>query len=716
MQSKRLSLYCLILVTAVAETAGAQTYSISTFAGGGPPPTPAVGVSISIGTPLGISTDESGNAYFASLNCVFRVDPTGVVTRIAGNSRSGYSGDGGPAILAQLSDPWAVTVDRLGDVYVADFGNYRVRRIGPDGMINTVAGNGTLGSSGDGGAAIDAQLTYPTGVAVDSSGNLFIAETNFFTDLPPHGNRIRKVTPDGVINTVAGNGTSGFSGDGGPAIEATLNQPWSIAADRAGNLFIADYYNNRVRKVSLDGIITSVIAKSTSDPHCIADSSGDGGPASRAHFCAPQSVAVDDSGNLFIGEYGFDDDETDGRALLNFLIRKISPNGTITTSAGSGFHGFSGDGGPARAADLLGGPLAVNKTGALFLADSTRVRQVSPDGIIRTLAGNGYASFSGDGGPVTRAMLDRPVAVTTDRTGNVFILDSPFYSRIRKVIPDGTINTVAGNGSQGYSGDGGPAIDAALFQPQGLAADAAGDLFIADLYNNRLRKVSPDGIITTIAGTGGASRSDGGYAVDIPVSPNAVVADAAGSVFIAEGLRIRKLTPDGLIQTVAGIFGSSGFSGDGGPATEAQLQYAGGIALDAVGNLFIADRNRVRKVTVDGLITTVAGNGEDGYSGDGGPAVQAALRAFGVAVDDAGNLFIIGDNRVRRVSPDGLITTIAGLGTPGYSGDGGPAVRAEMWAPRSLAVDRSGNIYIADTGNNAVRVLHPRQVKRPISR
>jgi sugar lactone lactonase YvrE len=708
MRSTRFSLYCLILSTAALETNLAQTYSISTYAGGGPPPTPAAGVDISIGLPLGIASDQSGNAYFASLNCVFKVDRIGVVTRIAGNSRGGYSGDGGPAIAAQLLNPWGVTVDGIGNVYVADFGNFRIRRIGLDGIITTVAGNGTFGSSGDGGAAIDAQLSYPTGVAIDSSGNLFIAQSYFFSNIPPGANRIRKVSPDGLIQTVAGNGTYGFSGDGGPAVAAALSQNWSIAVDPAGNLFIADYFNNRVRKVSPDGIITSVIAKSTSDSRCIADSSGDGGPASRAHFCAPHTVAVDDSGNLFIGEYGFYDDGTDDRLPLNFIIRKVSPNGTISTLAGNGVSGFSGDGGPARAAELVGGPLAVDKTGALFLADSTRIREISPDGIIRTTAGNGYASFSGDGGPVASAMLDRPVAVTTDRAGNVFILDNPFYSRVRKVTPDGIINTVAGNGTQGYSGDGGPAIAAAFRQPQSLAVDAAGDLFIADVNNNRVRKVSPDGLITTIVGNGGASsRVDSGSAMDIAISPNAVAVDAAGDLFIADGLRIRKLTPDDFIQTVAGMFGSSGFSGDGGPATQAQLQYPRGIALDALGNLFIADGSRVRKVATDGVITTVAGNGEEGYSGDGGPATQAALVAVAVAVDDAGNLFILGNNRVRKVLPDGLITTIAGLGTPGYSGDGGPAAKAEIWAARSLALDQAGNIYIADTGNNAVRVLRP---------
>ena len=706
MKPARFSLYCLILGAVALETALAQTYSISTYAGGGPPPTPAAGVDIAIGTPLGIASDQSGNAYFASLNCVFKVDRTGVVTRIAGTARAGFSGDGGAAVAAQLSNPWAVTMDGIGNVYVADFGNYRIRRIDPDGIITTVAGNGTLGSLGDGGAAIDAQLTYPTGIAIDRTGNLFIAESYFFS-ITAGGNRIRKVSADGLIRTVAGNGTYGFSGDGGPAVDAALSNPSSIAVDPAGNLFIADYFNNRVRKVSPEGIITSVIAHSTSDRHCIADSSGDGGPVGRAHFCAPYSLAVDESGNLFIGEYGFDDDGTDDRLPLNFLVRKLSPNGTLSTLAGNGVRGFSGDGGPARAAELVGGPLTVDETGALFLADSMRIREITPGGIIRTAAGNGYSSFSGDGGPVASAMLDRPVAVTTDRLGNVFILDNPFYSRVRKVTPDGIINTMAGNGTEGFSGDGGPAVAAALNQPSSITVDSAGDLFIADVYNNRVRKVSPDGIIATIAGDGGAWRSDSGDAINLSISPSAVAADAAGDLFIADGLRIRRLTPDGFIQTVAGIFGSSGFSGDGGPATEAQLQYPRGIALDAAGNLFIAVGNRVRKVAVDGVITTVAGNGEDGYSGDGGPATQAALNAVAVAVDDAGNLFILGNNRVRRVSPDGVITTIAGLGTPGYSGDGGPAVRAEMWAPRSLAVDQAGNIYIADFGNDAVRVLRP---------
>jgi sugar lactone lactonase YvrE len=611
-------------------------------------------------------------------------------------------------VAAQLANPWAVAVDSAGNVYVADSANNRVRRITSDGIITTVAGRGTLGSAGDGGPATSAQLAYPTGVAIDSAGNLLIAESFYFGPTRAGGNRIRKVSPDGVIQTLAGNGTYGSSGDGGPAVDAALSVPLAIAVDGDNNLFIADYYANRVRKVSPDGIISTVIANGSSDRRCVANSSGDGGPVSRAHFCAPLSVAVDEDGNLFIGEYGFSDDPTDDRVPLNFLVRKVSRAGTITTVAGNGSSGFSGDGGPGSRAELVGGPIAISRTGDLFLADQTRIREVSPAGIIRTIAGNGNISFSGDGGPAASAMLNGPVAVTTDRAGTVFLVDSPFYSRVRKVTPDGIISTVAGNGTQSYSGDGGPAVAAALFQPTGLAVDNAGDLFIADHNNNRVRKVSPEGIITTVVGNGGgSSRVESGSAAETPISPSAVAVDAAGNLFIVDGLRVRKLSPDGMVRTVAGIFGSPGFSGDGGPATEAQLQNPTGIALDAEGNLFIADRNRVRKVGADGVITTVAGNGEDDYSGDGGPATQAAVSAIGIAVDDAGNIFILGSNRVRKVSPEGMITTIAGIGTPGYSGDGGPAAEAQLWAARSLAVDQAGNIYIADIGNNAVRVLRP---------
>jgi sugar lactone lactonase YvrE len=279
-------------------------------------------------------------------------------------------------------------------------------------------------------------------------------------------------------------------------------------------------------------------------------------------------------------------------------------------------------------------------------------------GTITTVAGNGTPGFSGDGGPATNARLAYPTGVAVDAAGNLYIADR-LNSRVRKVSTSGTITTVAGDGSAGFSGDGGPATNAQLAGPYGVAVDAAGNLYIADFQNSRVRKVSTSGTITTVAGDG-----------------------------------------------------SFGFSGDGGPATNAQLAGPNGVAVDAAGNLYIADINnhRVRKVSTSGTITTVAGNGTPGFSGDGGPATNARLRPpTGVAVDAAGNLYIadIFNQRVRKVSTSGTITTVAGTGIYGFSGDGGPATNARLAYPSGVAVDAAGNLYIADQNNHRVRKVAP---------
>ena len=583
-----------------------------------------------------------------------------------------------------------MAVDAAGNLFIADTNNDRIRQVSPDGVIRTVAGNGIRGFSGDGGPAANASLALPQAVAVDAAGNLFIADTENY--------RIRQVSLDGVIRTVAGNGILGFSGDGGPATNASLNLPQGMAVDAAGNLFIADSHNGRIRQVSPDGVIRTVAGNG------ILGFSGDGGPATDASLNFPQGVAVDAAGNLFIAD------------AENHRIRQVSPDGVIRTVAGNGDYGFSGDGGPATNASLSSPKgVAVDAAGNLFIADrfNHRIRQVSPDGVIRTVAGNGDFDFSGDGGPATNASLGGTSGVAVDGAGNLFIADAE-NDRIRQVSPDGIILTVAGNGLGGFSGDGGPATNAFLSNPQGVAVDAAGNLFIADTENHRIRQVSPDGIIRTVAGNGlGGFSGDGGPATNVSLHfPQGVAVDAVGNLFIADSFNglIRQVSPDGVIRTVAGNRDFFGFSGDGGPATNASLEFPEGVAVDAAGNLFIADigNDRIRQVSPDGIIRTVAGNGIRGFSGDGGPATNASLEfPQGVAVDAAGNLFIAdwGNHRIRQVSLDGIIRTVAGNGIHGFSGDGGLATNASLSQPVGVAVDAAGNLFIAEAENDRIRVV-----------
>ncbi len=380
--------------------------------------------------------------------------------------------------------------------------------------------------------------------------------------------------------------------------------------------------------------------------------------------------------------------------------------------AGNGIPRFSGDGGPATSAALTSPEgLAVDATGNLYIADTAnhRIRQLSPSGIISTVAGGGPFKFSGDGGPATSAALQFPGDVASDAAGNLYIADS-LNHRIRKVsAAGGIITTMAGNGIQGFSGDGGPATSAALNTPYGVTVDAASNLYIADSQNDRIRKVSPSGVISTVAG-GGSALGDGGPATSASLGPLGVAVDAAGNLYIADvqNQRIRRVSPSGIITTVAGN-GVQGFSGDGGPATSASLRRPSRAAVDAAGNLYIADggNSRIRKVSPSGIISTVAGNGISGSSGDCGPATSASLNfpfgIPGVALDAAGNLYIADANRIRKISSNGMISTVAGNGVFGFSGDGGPATSAALNSPAGVAMDAAGNLYIADFSNDRIR-------------
>ncbi len=629
--------------------------------------------------PYDVTFDAAGNMYIADTRNqrVRKVDTNGVITTIAGNGQALYAGDGGPATLASLQGPIAVATDAAGNVYITDQANQRIRKVDAvSGNITTVAGNGVAGSgadglAGDGGPAILASLFQPVGIAIGPDGNLYIADQA--------NSRIRKVDlVTGIITTVAGNGTLAFSGDGGPATSAQLYYPTDVIFDPAGNFYIADSANQRVRKVDAQtGIITTVAGSGTQG------FAGDGGPATAAAFSLPAALAFDAAGNLYISDFG------------NERIRRMDTGGIVTTIAGNGSEALGGDGGSATGAQLLIGPRDVvfDAVGNLYVADhfNNRIRKVDPNGVISTFAGtgkgyyrepplnpNGDPHFSGDGGPATLAHISNPAAAAFDRAGNLFIADAG-NERIRKVNAAGIISTYAGTGVSAYNGDGIPATTAQLSVDGGLAFDAAGNLYIADTFNNRVRKVDAStGIITTYAG-------------------------------------------DGYQDPLTGM---GRYAGDGGPATQASLYFPRQVAFDAGGNFYIADseNHRVRRVDAQtGIITTYAGNGNSTgiLIGDGGPATQAeVLRPQGLTLDGGGNLFISTGTRVRKVdaTPQHVITTVAGDGTTGFhfSGDGGQATSAQLTAPQGLAVDYSGNLYISDWLARRVRRVEGIAVPVPL--
>jgi uncharacterized protein (TIGR03437 family) len=640
-----------------AGMATAQTYVISTLAGSGAPATPVKAAAASIGDPPRVAVDAAGNVYFGSLHSIFKVDAAGNLTRFAGNGRGGYTGDGGAAINAQLLNPIGMAFDAAGSLYVADHDANVVRKIGPDGIIGTAAGAG-------------GQLNGPFGVAVDASGNVYVSDTG--------NQRVVRFAPDGNFN--------------GSVADGLLNGPEGLAIDSGGNLYIADTFNGRMRKVTPDGTVSVVAGTGSTGLY-----SGDNNPAVNAALSLPTDVAVDSGGNLFIADFG--------NSRIRTVAGGLVAPGIITTVAGSTNGAPIADGEQAVNV-LLNGPtgVAVDRTGNFYLVEAGigsgtglargdyKVYKVSTDGLLTTIAGTGVPSFSGDAGPAVNAQLNGAMGVAADAGGNVYIADTANH-RLRKVA-NGTISTIAGNGSPGFAGESVAPAEAQLNAPGGVAVDGAGRVYIADTGNSRVRRIDPGGNIFTFAGNGNASYfGDGGPARAGSVNqPQGVATDAAGNVYIADTLDnvVRKVGQDGTITTIAG-FGTPGFSGDGGPAVRAALNHPRAVAVDTTGVVYVADtgNNRVRKIDLQANVSTVA----DGLSAPGG-----------VAVDAAGNLYIAdtGHNLILRGT-----TTIAGMGTCCYSGDGGLATAAQLHGPASLAVDAGGNVYIADAGNSAVRVLRP---------
>jgi uncharacterized protein (TIGR03437 family) len=703
--SKPFAKLCWISLMAASQVALGQQYSITTVAGGAPPPTPAAAASTTIGQPNRVMVDASGNVYFSSLNCVFKMDGSGNLTLLAGNSRPGFSGDGGPATQAQLNAPQGLALDKAGNLYIADSKNNRVRIVSAAGIINTFAGTGQVSPGGantynDGGLATGALLHLPAGVAVDTGGNVYIADTG--------DNLIRKVTTDGLINSIAGDSYPSYLGDGSLAVTSELHTPEDVAVDSSGNVYISDSANAVIREITastgiidfIAGNVTAATAgASTGTPNI--GYSGDGAAANLAGLVTPFGLTVDSSGQVYFAENG------DSR------IRKIDTKGNISTIAGNGTAGFTGDGSTGTTAEIsFPTGVAVDSSGNVYIADlvNLRIRKLSSGGTISTVAGNGKFSYSGDSGQATSAQLNTPQATAVDSSGNLYIADTANHV-VRKVTAAGVISTIAGNGTAGSGGDGGAATSAQLHSPQGIAVDGSGNVYIADTQNARVRKIT-GGTINTVAGSGTAGfGGDGGAATSAQLNiPTGLAVDGAGNLYISDfsNNRVRKVTPGGVITTLAGN-GLAGYLGDGGPATGAQVTTPVGLATDASGNVYIADtgNNAVRVVNSSGIISTVAGNGLAGYSGDDGEAVLAMVGSpTGVAVDASGNLYISdGSLRVRKVYSSGFINTIAGDGARGYTGDGGVALFATMNGPAGIALASNGNLYIADSGNSAVREL-----------
>lgn len=648
---------------------------------------------------------------------------------------------GGPGSQAVLLEPGALAVDGSGNVYVSELARPRIRRIAPNGVLTTVAGTGVSGYSGEGAVATEARVGAIFGMVVDAEGSLYFAEIDTC--------RIRRLTTQGTLTTVAGTGLCRTSPSGAPATSASLNQPNKIAFDPAGRLVWSETGGNQIRRLEADGRITVVGGNGTVGQ--IAENAA----ATESPIGQPTALIYDREGRLYLSQF----DEC--------RIRVIDTAGRISSFAGTGTCALGPDTGLAASLPLgQVRTLLIDGDGNLLVGDSgaNRIRKIEvASGRISTIAGvqpvEGAAvqaplAFAGDGGTVGGARFARPTDLALDSSGNLYVADR-FNYRVRRIDRAGRIETIAGRPP--FGGDGGSGSLALLYSPTDLTIRANGDVLVTDTGNHRIRRIAANGMIDTIAGAGGYGISGG---VDGPATgallsfPLSVAADDApgpigGQLYFTEaGGHVRQIDGVGRLRASieglqdafglavhsdafvyvgdralsqifrrsaasldlwAGIAGG-GFGGDGGRGNLARFRNPAMLAVNRLRELLVADQNnnRIRLIGPSTAVTTFAGNGGTQSSGDGGPAAEAGIPSpFGVAFDAAGNIYVTEETRIRRIDRAGMIATIAGVGNAGFSGDGGRALEARLDRPTGIKVDPSGNVWFVDRNNDRVRVLSP---------
>ncbi len=577
---------------------------------------------------------------------------------------------------ARFSYPGGSAFDGAGNMFLADSRNAVIRKIDSAGNVTTIAGGVSQTGSADGSGAA-ARFDSPADVALDGAGNVYVADTNNST--------IRKITPAGVVSTFAGSAGQ-VGADDGKGSAARFAGPGALVCDRHGNLYVADTYNNTIRKITPDGSVSTLAGMAGSYGH--ADGKGP-----EAQFGNPSSMAIDPDGNLVVA---------DG----THTVRRVTPAGMVTTLAGMPWQNGNQDGAGASATFSGLSGITVDGGGNVFVFDgwSHTLRKITPAGQVSTVTGKAGTVGNVDGS-AAQALLKGPARLSSDRAGNVYVSDN--NSALRRVAPDGTVSTWAGRTGAAGTVDG--TGNAARFSfPNGIAIDAQKNLYVADQDNQTIRKISSAGVVTTLAGSAGAyGHKDGTGAQAQFAGPGGVAVDAAGNLYVTEFNHhvVRKITPAGVVTTLAGAPGESGYADGSG----AEVRFSGpnNVAVDKAGNVFVADyyNNAIRKITPAGVVSTFAG-AKDAGSADGTGSAARFRYPNSMAFDAAGNMLVTdsANGTVRRITPAGVVTTIAGLaGSLGRADGSGSAARFNM--PWGIAVAGSGAIYVADAGNNLVRKI-----------
>jgi sugar lactone lactonase YvrE len=561
-------------------------------------------------------------------------------------------------------------------LFVADSGNHIIRKIAPDGTVTTFAGAASVSGSGNGPGRV-ARFKSPSSIAADASGTLYVCDTENHT--------IRKIAPDGVVSTFAGSpGQPGTADGAGEA--ARFRFPQGVAVDSNGNIYVADTDNHAIRQITGNGIVTTLAGS----PGVSGTNNGTG---SAARFDQPFGVTVDGAGVVYV---------VDSR---NHTIRRII-GGTVSTFAGATGVPGAADGAGSAARFTFPTGITSDGRGRLFVADTYNysIRVVNRGGGIQTIAGLAFASGSADGSAAS-ARFNLPNGVGVDPSGNVYVADSANHV-IRKISASGTVSTLAGlAGSPGGLDLNGSA--ARFKYPVSLAVGPDGTIYVADTDNHAIRRVSPEGAVSTFAGLIGTPGSADGTGSSARFqTPFCLAIDTQGTLYVADTWNhiIRKVTPSGAVTTIAGRAGESGARD--GERTDARFYFPEGIGVDKAGNIYVADdgNHAVRKISPDGIVTTLAGSlGQTGSADGIGQAARFNF-PFGLAVDSAGNIFV-GDavNRtVRKVTPAGAVTTIGGVADAAGGTDGTGSI-ARFSSPAGLAIDSADQLYVADSASHTIR-------------